>query len=267
MSRLLHISDTHFGTEQPQVVEALLALAALQRPDRVVLSGDITQRACRAQFRAAAGFVRRLERPLLALPGNHDVPLLNLPARLFRPYAGYRRCFGRELEPEHETDDLLVIGVNTTRRYRHKDGAVSARQIERVCRRLARAARAQLRIVVTHQPLLVTQPRDEHNLLHGHSEALRAWTEAGVDLMLGGHIHLPYVRPASERCPGLSRRAWVVQAGTAVSRRVRQEAPNSVNLILHDSAAPERCEVQRWDFDAASGAFVQREAHRLQLSR
>ena len=42
MSVLLQISDTHFGTEQPQVVEALVALAAQQRPDVVVLSGDIT---------------------------------------------------------------------------------------------------------------------------------------------------------------------------------------------------------------------------------
>jgi len=45
MSDLLQTSDAHFGTEQPQVVEALVALAAQQRPDVVVLSGDITQRA------------------------------------------------------------------------------------------------------------------------------------------------------------------------------------------------------------------------------
>jgi hypothetical protein len=78
MSVLLQISDTHFGTEQPPVVEALLALAAQQRPDLVVLSGDITQRARPAQFRAAKAFVDRLGAPVLAVPGNHDIALFDL---------------------------------------------------------------------------------------------------------------------------------------------------------------------------------------------
>ncbi|WP_292452374.1 hypothetical protein [Methylibium sp.] len=50
MSALLQILDTHFGTDQPHVVEALVALATQQPPDVVVLSGDITQRARPAQF-------------------------------------------------------------------------------------------------------------------------------------------------------------------------------------------------------------------------
>jgi len=73
MSVLLQISDPHFGTERPQVVEALVALATRERPDAVVLSGDITQRARPAQFRAAKAFVDRLGTPLLAFPGSHDI--------------------------------------------------------------------------------------------------------------------------------------------------------------------------------------------------
>jgi 3',5'-cyclic AMP phosphodiesterase CpdA len=73
MSVLLHIADTHFGTERRPVVEALLALAAQQQPDLVVLAGDVTQRARPAQFRAAKAFVDRLGAPVLAVPGNHDI--------------------------------------------------------------------------------------------------------------------------------------------------------------------------------------------------
>jgi len=57
MSVVLQISDPHFGTEQPPVVEALAALARQQRPDLLVLSGDITQRARPAQFQAARTFM------------------------------------------------------------------------------------------------------------------------------------------------------------------------------------------------------------------
>src|SRR5690606_2397928 len=137
MSCVLHVSDPHFGTEQAPVVAALERLARELRPGLVLLSGDITQRARRAQFAAARAFADRLGVPaLLAVPGNHDIPLFNLAARLFAPYGNYARAFGTELEPQFADDDWLVIGVNTTRAARHKNGEVSVAQIERVAARL-----------------------------------------------------------------------------------------------------------------------------------
>lgn len=257
MSVLLQISDPHFGTEQRPVVTALAALVREQRPDKLILSGDITQRATAAQFAAARCFVDGLGiDQRLVLPGNHDIPLLNPWLRFAKPYARYLAAFGPALEAELETPDLLAIGVNTTRRWRHKDGEVSAVQIERVAQRLARASARQLRLVVTHQPIHVFRPRDEHNLLHGHADAARAWAAAGADLVLGGHIHLPYVRPLAERHPDLPRPLWCVQAGTAVSSRIRREAANSVNLIRYEPRQrPRQCSVERWDYIAAAGRF------------
>ena len=211
MSVLLQISDTHFGTEQPHVVEALVALATRQRPDVVVLSGDNTQRARLAEFRAAKAFVDRLGAPVLAIPGNHDIALFDLWARLTRPYARYATAFGPELEPVHSAQDLLVVCVNTTQAWRHKNGEVSTAQIDRVAKLLAAASPRQLRVVVVHQPAAVTQARDRPNLLRGHGAAMRAWSAAGADLVMGGHIHLPYTLALH----GLARRLWVVQAGTA----------------------------------------------------
>ncbi|MEO8039207.1 MAG: metallophosphoesterase [Betaproteobacteria bacterium] len=253
MSLVLQISDPHFGTEQTPVVEALAALSRQQRPDLLVLSGDITQRARRAQFRAARAFVDRLGVPVLAIPGNHDIPLFDLGARLRHPYAHYRAAFGDDLEPVHSSAELLVQCVNTTRWYRHKNGEISVAQIERVAERLSRAERAQLRVVVVHQPVAVPRPDDEHDRLRGHAAALRRWSEAGGDLVMGGHIHLPYVIAL----PGLARPMWAVQAGTAVSRRVRDGMPNSVNLIRCGGDAPQgHCLIERWDYAVASGSFV-----------
>lgn len=252
MSILLQISDTHFGTEQPQVVEALVALAVQQRPDAVVLSGDITQRARTRQFRAARSFVDRLGAPVLAVPGNHDIPLFNLWARLRRPYGQYSAAFGQDLEPVYRSRDLLVVGVNTTRPSRHKDGEVSSLQVDRVAQLLAQADPAQLRVVVVHQPIAVTRAEDEPNRLRGHTAALQSWADAGVDLIVGGHIHLPYVMPL----PGLPRSLWVVHAGTAVSSRVRDGAPNSVNLLRWGAdATPGCCRIEQWDHRAGERAF------------
>jgi 3',5'-cyclic AMP phosphodiesterase CpdA len=265
MGVLLQISDTHFGTEQPAVVEALVALAAQQQPELVVLSGDITQRARPAQFQAAKAFVERLGAPVLAIPGNHDIALFDLWARLTRPYARYAAVFGTELEPVHNTPDLLVVGVNTTRAWRHKNGEVSAAQIDRVARLLSAASPGQLRIVVVHQPVAVTLDSDRSNLLRGHRAATQAWSATGADLVMGGHIHLPFTLAMH----GLARRLWAVQAGTAVSMRTRSGAPNSVNLLrwgeVSDGAVPQasaradarsRCLVEQWDFAHADRVFV-----------
>jgi 3',5'-cyclic AMP phosphodiesterase CpdA len=261
MSVLLHISDTHFGTEQRPVMDALGRLSRELVPDVLVVSGDITQRARRAQFRAARDFVASLAAPAtLVIPGNHDIPLFNLPARLFAPYGGYRRAFGRDLEPSLEAANLLVLCVRTTRRYRHVDGEVSGAQIERVAQRLRAARPEQLRIVVTHQPVHVIRVEDEKNLLHGHEAAIRGWCEAGADLVLSGHIHLPYVRPLGERIPGLPRATWIANAGTAVSSRVRHEAPNSVNVVRWAISPPRRrCTVERWDYASDAASFHVRE--------
>ncbi len=250
-TRLLQISDPHFGTERPAVLAALERLVQALQPDLLLLTGDITQRATRAQFAAAQAFVQRLDRPVLAVPGNHDIPLFNLPARLLRPYAGFRCAFGPELEPVFENADVLVLGLNTTRRWRHVDGALSAAQIERVAQRVARAPAAQRRLVLVHQPIAVSAPGERHNLLHGAEAARRRWAEVGVDAVLGGHIHLPYALRLS---PGL-RPLWALQAGTAISRRLRPEAGNSVNLVVCDAAAPERFALERWDHDERTGRF------------
>ncbi len=264
MSVILQISDTHFGTERPQVVEALVALSRTVAPDLLVLSGDITQRARSAQFAAAAAFVRRLNVPhVLAIPGNHDIPLLDLGARVLAPYARYSAAFGDDLEPSFRAPDCLVLGVKTTRRYRHVDGEISERQRERVARTLRNATAAQLRVVVLHQPVAVPRASEQHNVVHGAESAVRAWAEAGVDVILAGHIHLPFILALHESLPRVPRALWAVNAGTAVSSRIRYEAGNSVNVLRTAPGEPRLCTVEQWDFVDASAAFERRAETRL----
>jgi len=264
VSVLLQISDTHFGTEQAPVVEALALLARQQRPDLLVLSGDITQRARPAQFRAARAFADRLGAPLLAVPGNHDIPLLDLWTRLRRPYARYIAAFGADLEPMHRSSDLIVAGVNTTRAWRHRHGEISALQVDRVARLLEGAEAAQLRVVVVHQPVAATRAQDLPNRLRGHVAALQRWAAVGADVVMGGHFHRPYVMALQ----GLARPMWAVQAGTAVSSRVRGGVPNSVNLLRwgKDSAMG-CCQIEQWDFSADERVFVRAKVSGIRPTR
>jgi len=118
---------------------------------------------------------------------------------------------------------------------------------------------------VVHQPAAVNQAEERSNLLRGHHAALQAWSAAGADLVLGGHIHLPFALALD----GLARRLWVLQAGTAVSSRTRPKAPNSVNILrwgAASSAAGDQpqigsetgkyCVIEQWDFARHDQAFV-----------
>jgi 3',5'-cyclic AMP phosphodiesterase CpdA len=267
VTTLVQISDPHFGRERAPVVEALVQLVHQIAPDLVVLSGDITQRARSSEFAAAAAFVERLCAPrVLAIPGNHDISLFNPISRFAQPYAGFRRAFGDDLEPTFRAADCVVLGVKTTRRYRHVDGEVSDAQRERVAAELRRARPEQARIIVVHQPLAVPRHSEDKNVAHGHAAAIRAWADAGADMILGGHIHLPFVLPLHESTPDLPRRLWVVNAGTAVSSRIRQDAGNSVNVLRVESASGEpSCTLEQWSYFGPAAAFTRASSLALSL--
>mgnify|MGYP005864678259 CR=1 FL=1 len=116
MRRIAHLSDLHFGATDPAVVEALAAELAADRPDLVLISGDLTMRARRREFREARRFIERLPGPVLAVPGNHDVSPFRLVERFLDPFATWRRELGHATEWLWQDAELAVVGVNTARR-------------------------------------------------------------------------------------------------------------------------------------------------------
>lgn len=258
--RIAHLSDPHFGTVLPTVRGALLRELLAQPPDLILVTGDITQRARRIQFVEARDFLRALPPvPRLCLPGNHDLPLFDLFTRSLRPYQRYRRHISAELEPVFSDERIAVLCIDATSPLRHKDGALTDEQIERTAARLARHTQP-FRLVATHQPLAALDARDQANVAHGARRALDRWIASGADLFLGGHIHLPYcleVRTTDRRDSSL-----LAQAGTCLSRRVRDGIPNSYNLItLQQQAGERRMQIERRDYDAGSGRFAPARRH------
>lgn len=260
MTRIAHLSDPHFGTVESIVKEALLADLREHPVDLILLTGDITQRARSGQFREARAFLDALAPvPWLTFPGNHDIPLYDVVTRFTDPYRLFNRYLSAELEPSFENDLLAVICVNATRATRHKHGELSEGQIERTAARLEHLPQP-FKVVALHQPLAVTLPRDENNLIRGARRALDRWVPAGADLFLGGHIHLPYC--VAVQGAGHPRTAIVLQAGTALSNRIRFGVPNSYNRIcLERTDAVRRMRLERRDFDEATQTFSLHQVH------
>ena len=265
---LLQVSDPHFGCEDPPAVQALLELAGALRPDVAILTGDLTQRATADQFRRVHAFARALRAGrVLAQPGNHDLPLFARWERLApRPFARYERRFSDPREGVLSRPALHLVTVDSVRRWGHSAGAVRPSQVDVAGQRLRSGHDGQLRVVALHHPLAVRRPDDRPQQLDDAERIARHWSSAGADLVLGGHIHDPFVMPMHERFGGLPRRLWVVQAGTAVSRRVRHGIPPSVNSFGFDPAHA-RAEVRRWDYDGVARRFDLVATTELALSR
>lgn len=252
MARIAHLSDLHFGAHDPAIVAGVEAWLAAERPDLVVISGDWTQRARREQFREAAAFLGRLRAAglnLLGVAGNHDVPLYDVVRRFIRPLARYRRYIDPALCPWFENDRIAVLGINTARSLTFKDGRINEAQMAIIRDRFAAVGEARTRILVTHHPLFAMPIGEAEGLTEAvgrHEGALAAVADAGVHLLLAGHLHRSFAGSARQMVERAGP-ALVVQAGTATSVRIRDGEAQSFNLI--DAARNDRVGVRvaLWD--------------------
>jgi 3',5'-cyclic AMP phosphodiesterase CpdA len=232
MRTIAQISDLHFGRHSAAAAEDLLASLRAAEPDLVVVSGDLTQRARRAEFIQARLFLDRISQPKLVVPGNHDMPLYDLFRRFMTPFAKYRHYISPVglAGDLFRDEEIVVLGLNTARRFTHKSGRISMAQISQIRRIFSDAPRELFKALATHHPLGF--PRDERPLeLAGRSgPALEAIAAAGVHLLMSGHHHRAL---SGDMEIGMAARGSVLilHAGTAISTRVRGAEGNSYNLI------------------------------------
>lgn len=215
MTRILHLSDIHFGAVDERLVSPIIALAHDLRPDATVISGDLTQRARPEQFSAARAFIDRLPGPVLSVPGNHDMPLHNLALRLSRPFSRYRRAMGSDLEPMLSVPGAVLQGINTANPLVWKSGILRPASAARLAARFTAAPAGTLRIAVMHHapvPAADGTPAD----MADPATVLATLSGAGTDIVLSGHTHMPHAGFA-ETAAGV----LFLQVGTAISTRLK----------------------------------------------
>ena len=234
MRRIAHLSDVHFGTEDPIVTA--LAVEAINRsnPDVVVVSGDLTQRARKREFIAARRFLDLLPQPQIVVPGNHDVPLYNLFDRFFRRLNKFQKYITHDLTPTFFDEELAIIGVSTARSFVIKGGRINEEQVEFIRSKLCVLDDRSLKVVVTHHPFDLPEDSHHDDVVGRAEDAMPKIAECGGDVFLAGHLHVGHIETTAKRYKlDSGRNALVIQAGTATSARVRNE-PHSFNLIDFD---------------------------------
>ncbi|WP_431283653.1 metallophosphoesterase family protein [Humitalea sp. 24SJ18S-53] len=230
--RLAHLSDLHFGEAGAEAIASLGAALRDAAPDAVLVSGDLTRRARSAEFAAAAGFLGGFDVPVLAVPGNHDIPRTDLWTRFLRPLAPWQKFHGLDREPELECGDVVVLGLDTVQRaHWHMDwsaGGLSQRRLDRLAARLA-TYRGRRIIVLCHHPLRHPAWAIGREPAFGAGAAVALLRDAGALAILCGHLHRADAPDEGAGAP------LQFIAPSALSPRTKG-SPNGWNLVTIDAA-------------------------------
>jgi 3',5'-cyclic AMP phosphodiesterase CpdA len=230
--RIAHLSDIHFGEELTQAVEAAARDVAAFAPTLTVVTGDLTLNGQPSEFRAAARWLARLPTPRIVTPGNHDTPYWNLILRSLAPFDRYRRYIGNAEAAGFDAVDLAARSLNSARgaqpRLNWSRGAMSIRRLHEIDWRAD--SPPPLRLFACHHPLLHIEGAPVEGGVRRGPQAVDALVRAGVDLILSGHVHNPFVIPLPAAGPG----RWAIGAGT-LSRRLRGTPAGYTTVVADDA--------------------------------
>lgn len=233
--RLAHLSDIHFGGENAPAVAAATVYVNAGDFDLVVVSGDLTRFAEVLEFEAAANWLSTIKAPTLVTPGNHDAPYLAWAERVLAPFRRYEKAIGPAPVQTYEGGGFAVRGLNTARgaqpRINWSKGQIARPQVKAAVAWFEATHEGCVRIVVCHHPLTEMIGGPMTARVWGGERAARDFTAAGVDLVLSGHIHAPFVWPYAFG----DGKTYAVGAGTLSLRE--RGVPPSFNVVEIEEAA------------------------------
>src|SRR3954447_18588729 len=267
MRVIAHISDRHFGYNDPHLARSLTQTLTDLRPHVLVVSGDLVEHATDPEFLSAREFLETLPRPQIVVPGNHDLPFYNLWRRFTEGLSKYRRFITDDLTPAFMDDEIAVVGACSAHLYPVKSGQITDSQLDELVGLFSKIPAGLTRVLVTHHPFDLPEPFNPR-LLIGHSRRAVVRLAPVVDILLAGHVHLSSSGSTSTRYK-LERHAMAfVQAGTAISDRNKGEA-NSFNLIRTwgGQTQEKQVTVDRYFWAKAENRFVRRTSEQYHLGK
>ena len=249
--RLLHYSDPHFGAYRPHLAGEAVDLAWKLKPDLTVISGDFSMRGRKFEFSLAKEWLAALPEPIVAFPGNHDVPGLNqLTDRFFSPFRRFRKYISEVEEPSSKLGDIgsLTTANSSTPFGLHLDwsrGFLSPMQLHAMESSFSGLPEDQLRVFGIHHPVLGSGEK-ARALVSPMPLVEPSLRRARVDLILAGHFHQSRIALFPEN-PTENGNIVVSQAPSICSTRLKGE-PNGFHLLTL-SKDEISIELWRWHSD------------------
>ncbi len=189
--RVIHISDLHFGMNDSVIVDAFLEDISLLKPDLIIISGDLTQRARTNEYKQLSEFLQSLTMPSLIVPGNHDIPFYNPLDRFLRPFKKYNYYVSPQLEASFSTEEINILGVNSATPYKIKDGTLHEETIAQIKNHFSYPSN-RLNILFFHHNLHYFSGM--HHPLNNTEEFLAYLKESPIHIVCTGHLHYANIK-------------------------------------------------------------------------
>ena len=212
---IVQLSDLHVGSQfQPEVFETALKEINELNPDVIVITGDLTNEGLRKEYEKCKTLLDKFKKKkIISISGNHDYR--NTGYLLFKKYFPFETV--TELD-----DDIVLVTVGTSRPDRN-EGEVGYRQnlwLERTMKKY----KDKIKIVAMHHHLVAIPDTGSDQLtVVDAGDVLRTILDTGVDLVLCGHKHRPWIWNFGK--------LMVVNGGAVTSDRVRGLFENTYNII------------------------------------
>ena len=212
---IVQLSDLHVGSQfQPELFETVVKEVNELNPDVIVITGDLTNEGLMKEYEKCKSLLTKFNtKKILSISGNHDYR--NTGYLLFKKFFPF--------ETVNELDDDVVLVTLGTSRPDRNEGEVGYRQnlwLERTMKKY----KDKVKILAMHHHLVAIPDTGSDQLtVVDAGDVLRTILDTGVDLVLCGHKHRPWIWNFGK--------LMVVNAGAATSDRVRGLFENTYNII------------------------------------
>jgi 3',5'-cyclic-AMP phosphodiesterase len=221
---IAQLSDVHVGggRYREQLLRTAIDEVNSAEPDVVVVAGDLTDDGYPDQYPLAAEELSRLTCPqIVRVPGNHDARNVG--------YLRYEDAFGARDSRLRLTSggiDVAIVAVDSSKPDLD-EGEIGREHYGWI--EDGFAGDADLRVFVCHHHLVpVPGTGRERNQVLDAGDVLSLLRQCGVDLVLSGHRHVPYVWPIAGML--------LVHSGTVSTLRTRGFPHPAYNLIKVEEA-------------------------------
>jgi 3',5'-cyclic-AMP phosphodiesterase len=202
----------------PEIADSMLENINRNSPDIVIITGDLTENGLAAEYNGAKGFIDRIEcKNKVIVPGNHDSR--NAGYLFFEDLFKTRSTFGH-------FGEVTVVGLDSSQPELEEGhiGRENYGWIETIF------SLGSFKIFALHHHLIpIPRTGRGNNVLVDAGDVLELLDRSGVNLVLCGHWHIPWVWRLNDML--------VISAGTVCSSKVRGKMSQCYNLIEID--APE----------------------------
>ena len=222
--RIIQISDLHFGMHNPAIIEPFFEDLAVLKPEIIIISGDVTQRAMQEQYQQLQVFLKRLPAPFLIVPGNHDIPLYDPFSRLFHPFKRYKQYISSQLESSFCNEEVNILGVNSVTPYKIKDGTLDHQTLNLIKNHFSSTS-SQLNILFFHHNLNYFSGM--HHPLNDAQEFINYLKDSPIHVVCTGHLHYATLKLISKNEVGSCA---LLHAGSLCCQRTKDKM-NSFYLI------------------------------------